>query len=120
MSTRAAGAADRSRGGKILSATTRRTLLQSPLHWLGVPALVLASVGLLAAARPAGQEKDAERCAACHEEAVKAFVLKPHSQIGDQSCTSCHGSAEKHLEEEGKGGIFAFGSSHLPKDKSAK
>jgi len=103
-----------------LSATTRRPLPQHSLHWLGVLALVLASVGLLTAAQPAGQEKDAETCGTCHEEIVKAFALKPHAQIGDKSCTSCHGSADKHVEGEGKGGIIGFRSTDSPQDKSAK
>jgi len=103
-----------------LSAKTRRPLPRHSLHWLGVLALVLASVGLLTAARPAGQEKDAETCGTCHEDSVKAFALKPHAQIGDKSCTSCHGSAEKHVEGEGKGGIFAFGPTVAPQEKSAK
>jgi hypothetical protein len=45
-----------------LSATTGRQLLPLPLHRLGVLILILASVGLLVGARPAGQEKDAETC----------------------------------------------------------
>ena len=103
-----------------MSATTRRTLPQHSLHWLGVLALVLASFGLLTAAQPAGQEKDAETCGTCHEEIVKAFALKPHAQIGDKSCTSCHGSADKHVEGEGKGGIIGFRSADSPQSKSAK
>jgi len=45
-----------------LSATTRRPLLQQTLRLLGVLAFIVASIGLLTAARPAGQEKDAETC----------------------------------------------------------
>jgi DmsE family decaheme c-type cytochrome len=103
-----------------LSAITRRTPLPFSLRWLGIVAFVVASVGLLAAARPAGQDKDAETCGVCHEDLVAAFAQKPHTLIGEKSCTSCHGSAEKHLEEEGKTGVFAFRSSDLPQDKSAK
>lgn len=103
-----------------MSATTRRPLLQHSLDCLGVLALVLASLGLLTAASPARQEKDAETCGTCHEEAVKDFALKSHAQIGDKSCTSCHGSAEKHIEGEGKGGIIGFGPTDSPQDKSAK
>jgi DmsE family decaheme c-type cytochrome len=80
----------------------------------------MAAAGLLTAARPALQEKDAETCGTCHEDVVKALALQPHAQIGAQSCTACHGSAEKHLEEEGKGGIFAFQATDLAKDKSGK
>jgi DmsE family decaheme c-type cytochrome len=100
-----------------LSATTRRPWLQFALSGLAVFAFVLAGAGTL---RAAGQEKDTETCGACHEDAVKAFALKPHAQIGDKSCTSCHGSAEKHIEGEGKGGIFAFDAAVSPKDKAAK
>ena len=103
-----------------MSATTRRTSLPRALHWLGVATLVIASFGLLTAARPAGQEKDAETCGVCHEDLATASAQKPHALIGDKSCTSCHGSAEKHLEEEGKGGVFAFRSTDRPADKSAK
>jgi DmsE family decaheme c-type cytochrome len=103
-----------------LSATTRRSSLLFSLRWLGIVALVVVSVGLLAAARPAVQEKDADTCGVCHEDLVTAFAQKAHTVIGEKSCTSCHGSAEKHVEEEGEGGVFAFGSSDLPQDKSAK
>jgi DmsE family decaheme c-type cytochrome len=103
-----------------LSAITRRTPLPFSLRWLGIVAFVVASVGLLAAARPAGQDKDAETCGVCHEDLVMAFAQKPHTVIGEKSCTSCHGSAEKHLEEQNKSGVFAFRSSDLPQDKSAK
>jgi DmsE family decaheme c-type cytochrome len=103
-----------------VSATTRRPFRRRPLLRLGALAFVLASAGLLLSAGPPGQEKDAEICNACHEEAVKAFALKPHAQLGDKSCTACHGSAEKHVEGEGKGGIFSFGPAASPQDKSAR
>ncbi len=78
-------------------------------------AVLVALAGLvlaLGAVAPAGgrrPDNDAETCGVCHEDLVKAAAARPHSALKEKTCTSCHGSAEKHLEEEGKTGVFAFG-----------
>jgi DmsE family decaheme c-type cytochrome len=76
--------------------------------------------GLLPAAKPAPQEEDAETCGVCHEDLVKAFSLQAHTQLGAKACTACHGSAAKHLEEEGKGGVFAFAPADPAQQKSGR
>lgn len=49
---------------------------------------------------------ESEACAECHEEVVQAFAGSSHARLvaGDwfgnsQSCSSCHGPAEQHLED---------------------
>lgn len=72
------------------------------------------------AAKPSSQETELKTCAECHEDLVKSFDLKPHSVIDPNSCTACHGNAEKHLEEAEAGTIFAFKSTDIPHEKSKK
>jgi DmsE family decaheme c-type cytochrome len=83
-------------------------------------AVVVVVVGLGVAAKPASQAKDAETCATCHEDTVKAFASRPHAALAAQSCTACHGSGEKHIEEGGKTGIFAFATSDLAGEKAKR
>lgn len=80
--------------------------------------MVIAAVGLGIAARPAPQAKDAETCGTCHEDLVKAFASRPHAALAGKTCTACHGSGEKHIEEGGKTGIFAFAASDLVSEKT--
>jgi len=75
-------------------------------------------------------EKNTKVCAPCHEEIVGAFMKKPHAVIDEKgwmvkdqpsSCTSCHGDAQKHLENEGgKDNIFTFSASDTPVEKAKK
>jgi len=87
---------------------------------IGSICLAILVTGFLSAAKPSNQAIDMETCADCHEDLVKAFVLKPHSAIDLNSCTACHGDAEKHLEEGGGPTIFAFKSTDVPNEKSKK
>src|SRR4030067_115503 len=109
MSSRAAGTADRSRGGKILSATTRRPLLQFSLHWL-VPAVVpSAVVGLSERGGAAGTifafrstdeaQAKAEKCLESHSSTRSLFFASPHGQAA-MDCTNCHGELMKSSEEK--------------------
>lgn len=84
-------------------------------HFLG---LVIIFTGVLVAARSAIQSTEMETCGDCHKDLVKAFVHNPHSVI-EESCSSCHGDPERHLEEEGAT-IFAFKASDIPNEKSEK
>ena len=79
--------------------------------------LVLALGGAPAQSRP---DPDAETCGVCHEDIVKAAAARPHSALKDKTCTSCHGDAAKHLAEESKTGVFAFGPADGPAEKSAR
>ena len=87
-------------------------------------AVLVAAAGLVlalgATPRQARPDSDAETCGACHEDIVKTAATRPHSALKDKTCTSCHGSAEKHIEEQGKTGVFAFAASDPPAEKSAK
>jgi len=103
-----------------LRATNHRRFLRLLLSGFGILSSALVFSGLLTAARPTPQAKDAATCSVCHEETVTAFPTKPHAQLGDKSCSSCHGSAEKHAEGEGKGDLFAFGPAEAPGEKSAR
>lgn len=85
----------------------KEKLLKAPLlQTVGFICLVLFVTAFLTAAKPAIQEADAETCAECHEETGKAFHANPHSAM--DSCSACHGDAEKHMEEGGGPNIFAF------------
>jgi DmsE family decaheme c-type cytochrome len=103
-----------------LPATTKRKWNRISLPTIALCAAVMAVVGLGVAAKPAQQAKDAETCGACHEDVVKAFVSRPHAALSGQSCTACHGSGEKHIEEGGKTGVFAFKASDLVNEKTDK
>ncbi len=103
-----------------MPATTSRLFKRISLPGLALAALVVAVIVLGAAAKPAPQADDAETCGACHEDLAKAFSAQPHAALTDRTCTACHGSAEKHLEEGGKTGVFAFASSDLAGEKSTK
>ncbi|MFQ6108163.1 MAG: cytochrome c3 family protein [Candidatus Aminicenantales bacterium] len=81
--------------------------------------VVLIAVALIAA-RPAAQSTEIETCGECHEDLVKAFALKPHSTIPENTCSACHGDPERHLEEGGGATIFAFKSTDIPNEKSEK
>src|SRR4030042_6119337 len=107
-----------------LSATTRRPLLPFSLHWLALAVVLVAVVGLLAAANPAPQEKGKEFaiCADCHEDVCTDFKLVRHSAIKSDRwtktalqvetvCVHCHGDPAKHLEG-GAGGGNSFGFMH--------
>lgn len=88
------------------------------------PGLLLSLLLTLAlifglAARPAPRVEEQETCASCHEDLAKAYPLTPHGASG-AGCVACHGSAEKHLEEGGKGTIFAFTATDLAPDKSSR
>jgi len=83
---------------------------------IGCISLAIVLAGFLSTAKPAIQETDVETCAECHEEVAKAFLSKPHSTTN--SCTACHGDAEKHLEEGGGPTIFAFKAEDMPNEKS--
>jgi hypothetical protein len=91
-----------------LPATTKRKWNRISLPTIDLRAAVMALVGLGVAAKPAQQAKDAETCGACHEDVVKTFASRTHAALSGQSCTACHGSGEKHIEEGGKTGIFYF------------
>lgn len=103
-----------------MPATTKRKWNGISLPTIALFAVVIAVFGLGVAAKPVPQAKDAETCGACHEEMVKAFASRLHGVLTTQGCTACHGNAEKHLEEEGKGGIFAFKATDVPNEKSEK
>lgn len=103
-----------------MGATSPRLLRRFSLPAVGLMFLAAAVVGLGTAAKPVPQEKDMETCGTCHEDVVKAFSLQPHAALPDRTCTACHGSAEKHLEEEGKGGVFAFAAADPAGEKSGK
>jgi DmsE family decaheme c-type cytochrome len=103
-----------------LPAKTKRKWNGISVPTIVLSAAVVAAIGLGVAAKPAPQAKDAETCGTCHEEVVKAFALRPHATLAAQSCTACHGSGEKHVEEEGKGGIFAFKEADPANEKSKK
>jgi len=83
---------------------------------IGFVVLVIFASGFLSSAKPATQESDVETCIDCHEDLVKAFWSKPHSELN--SCADCHGDAEPHLEEGGGPTIFAFKSTDIPREKS--
>jgi DmsE family decaheme c-type cytochrome len=68
--------------------------------------LSVCLAGFLTANKPIHQESEIEACAECHEDIAKAFMSKPHAVTN--SCTSCHGDAETHLDEGGGPNIFAF------------
>jgi DmsE family decaheme c-type cytochrome len=104
-----------------LPATQTRPFARYSLAALGLVILTVAVIGLGAAARPSPQSnKDAETCGTCHDDLVKAFAARPHAALKDKTCTACHGTAQKHIDEEGKGGVFAFRSTDRPSEKSAK
>lgn len=89
-----------------------------------------ADVGLFASQETSSFEKNTNACTPCHEEVVAAFMKKPHAVIDQKgwmtkdassSCTSCHGDAAKHLEEEGgTDNIFTFSSQDTPIQKIKK
>jgi DmsE family decaheme c-type cytochrome len=81
---------------------------------IGCISLTMVLVGFLSTAKPSIQETNVETCAECHEDIAKAFLSKPHRAAN--SCTACHGDAEKHLEEGGA--IFAFKAEDRPNEKS--
>ena len=117
-----------------MSAITIRPMLPFSLRWLGVLALVFASVGLLAQANPAPQEKVKEFgiCADCHEDVCTDFKLVRHAEIKSERwtktalqvetvCANCHGDPAKHLEAGGGvGTIFAFRSTDEAQAKAEK
>lgn len=82
--------------------------------------LVLASgAGSPAVAQEDGRAWSAEECAACHTDLAADFTRNPHHLLDQEdawrpagygsSCTSCHGDAERHIEEGGGvGNIFSF------------
>lgn len=88
------------------------------VEMIGFIGLTFFTTGFLSTAKPATQETNIGICAECHEDLAKAFMSKPHSELN--SCTACHGEAEKHLEEEGGAPIFAFKSTDIPNEKSKK
>jgi len=87
---------------------------------IGFIVLALAVTGFLAGAKPATQESDIETCADCHDELAQTFMSKPHSAIQENTCTSCHGDAEVHLEEGGGANIFAFKADDMTNEKTEK
>ncbi len=103
--------------------TKANKILKSPIiSALGFICLAVFLCSFLIAAKPIAQQTsssdDVETCADCHEDLAKAFMTKPHSVSKD--CTSCHGDAEKHLEEGGGPNIFAFKASDFPTQKTEK
>lgn len=103
-----------------MSRSQNKTFYRLLFRTFGLLIFSLTAAGLWIAARPAPQTEDMETCGTCHEEVVKAFLLKPHSAIEDKTCTGCHGPGEKHIEEGGKGEIFAFNTLNLPVEKTEK
>jgi DmsE family decaheme c-type cytochrome len=81
---------------------------------------------LIASDEASSFKENTNACTPCHEEVVAAFMKKPHAVIDfkgwtakdyKSSCTSCHGGATKHLEDEGgTDNIFTFSS----EDKTIK
>ncbi len=103
-----------------LSATVPKPLARFVIGAAVLIALAGLVLALGATPRQAGPESEAETCGVCHEDLVKAAAVRPHSALKDKTCTSCHGNAEKHIEEEGKTGVFAFAASDPAAEKSAK
>jgi DmsE family decaheme c-type cytochrome len=103
-----------------LPATIKRKVNRISLPPIVLFALIVAVIGLGMAAKPASQAKDTETCGACHDDMVKSFAAEPHAALGAKSCTACHGSGEKHIEEGTKVGIFAFAASDLVNEKSTR
>lgn len=89
-----------------------------------------ASGHLIASDEASSFEKNTSACTPCHEDVVAAFMKKPHAVIDfkgwtakdyKSSCSSCHGDASKHLENEGgKDNIFTFSSEDKPIKKIKK
>lgn len=90
------------------------------VHWIGLTVLAFAVTGFLVGAKPVVLDAELETCADCHDEYVSEFMANPHIAIQENSCTSCHGSAETHLDEGGGANIFAFKSEDIPKEKSSQ
>ncbi len=103
-----------------MTSAPRTPLPKFLIPFLSTLALIAAATFFLAAAKPVPQEDDTATCGACHEDLAKAFASLPHAAMTGRTCTACHGSAEKHLEEGGKTGVFAFSSSDLAGEKSSK
>jgi DmsE family decaheme c-type cytochrome len=65
---------------------------------------------------------DASTCAACHEDAVRAFEgtsharAIPHAETGADKCESCHGPRSKHVENPT--GELAFSKLTAPQQSS--
>lgn len=72
------------------------------------------------AAKPTAQAKDTQTCGTCHEEVVKRFSSRPHAGLTEPTCTACHGSAEQHVDEGGKAGVFSFAASNPASAKTQK
>jgi len=81
----------------------------------GLSGLILLFTGFIISAGPLTVGEEQETCSECHDDVP---LQAPHSLIGENSCTVCHGDAEKHLEEPDKGTIFSFGESAIPAEKS--
>ena len=65
------------------------------------------------------QETDADTCLGCHKDFAKTFQSEPHGALN--SCTACHGDAEKHMVEGGgAGNVFAFGAQDVSGEKTQK
>jgi len=90
----------------------------SSSHLIGFIFLAFLLAGFVTAAKPAAQTPDMETCADCHEDLAKAHTSNPHALVDPNSCTSCHGDAETHLEEGGGANIFAYKSTDIPNKKS--
>ena len=103
-----------------MGTTSSRRLRSFSYPTLGLLILAAAVVGLGIAAKPVPQEKDMETCGTCHEEVVKAFSLRPHASLPAGTCTACHGSAERHVEEGDKTAVFAFDSAAAAGEKSGR
>ncbi len=85
---------------------------------LGFIGLAVMACGFLIGANNSQQATDLKTCGECHDDIAKAHMSKPHSVIELNSCTACHGDAEKHLEEAEAGTIFAFKSTDIPQEKT--
>jgi DmsE family decaheme c-type cytochrome len=103
-----------------LAKKTKKKMKLPTLQVLVFIGLITLLFGIFYAAKPAVQEKETETCAVCHEDLVKAFASKPHSVLQENTCSSCHGDTEKHLEEGGGATIFAFKTTDIPNQKSEK
>jgi DmsE family decaheme c-type cytochrome len=88
--------------------------------FLGLIVLAGAVVVSGAAPQKAPPPSDVETCGVCHDDIAKAFTAQPHAALKGKTCTACHGSAEKHVDQEGDGGVFAFKAGDLPTEKSSR
>jgi DmsE family decaheme c-type cytochrome len=86
----------------------------------GLIVLVGALVALGAAPQKAPPLSDVETCGVCHDDIAKAFTGQPHAALKGKTCTACHGSAQKHIDQEGDGGVFAFKATDAPAEKSSR